>query len=97
MPIIRHLRNARKRCLPGWRISILTRGAFIADNPAVFLFAVHAALARAPQRDTSPQRCDDLVSQMRKRGNTASLLSDILNALTDESLLLSERLPTFDH
>ncbi len=63
-------------------------------DTTVLLLAVLARLAQLP--DSSPLRRHDLVWQMLKRGETATLPSDARDVLTDELLQVSAQFPTFD-
>ncbi len=65
------------------------------DTPMLFL-AVIATLARLPDPSTSPLQRYDRVWQMLTRSHLATCSSDILDALTDELLALSQQFPTFD-
>ncbi len=65
------------------------------DTPMLFL-AVIATLARLPDPSTSPLQRYHLVRQMLKQSHAATRSLDILDALTDELLALSQQFPTFD-
>jgi len=66
------------------------------DGTAVLLLTTVAALTRLPPHATAPLRRDDLVRQMLKRGDPATLSPDALHALTTELLQVADQFPTFD-
>jgi len=66
------------------------------DDTPMLLLAVLATLARLPHPSASPLRRYHLVRQMLTQSHAATRSSDILDALTDELLALSEQFPTFD-